>query len=79
MAKSKARKSVVRKTAKSAPKKAMKTAPKKAAGKVVKAAKKKASAPMMAADVKLAITTPVRVVPRRQLSLFPREIPPYRG
>ena len=79
MAKSKARKSVVRKSAKSAPKKAMKTAPKKAAAKVAKAAKKKASAPMMAADVKLAITTPVRVGARRQLSLFPREIPPYRG
>ena len=79
MAKSKARKSVVRKSAKSAPKKAMKTAPKKAAGKVAKAAKKKPSAPMMAADVKLAITTPVRVGARRQLSLFPREIPPYRG
>ena len=80
MAKSKARKTVVGKAAKSAPKKAMKTAPKKAAGKAVKAAKKKkASAPMMAADVKLAITTPVRVGARRQLSLFPREIPPYRG
>jgi len=77
MAKSKARKKVVKKTA---PKKAMKAAPKKAAKTVAKAAsKKKASAPMMAADVKLAITTPVRVGPRRQLSLFPREIPPYRG
>jgi hypothetical protein len=80
MAKSKTRKTVVRKAAKAAPKKAMKTAPKKVAGKVAKAAaKKKSSAPMMAADVKLAITTPVRVGPRRQLSLFPREIPPYRG
>jgi len=77
MAKSKARKKVVHKAA---PKKAKKAAPRQAAKSVAKAAaKKKASAPMMAADVKLAITTPVRVGPRRQLSLFPREIPPYRG
>jgi len=53
---------------------------KKAVKKVAKAAKKKkVGAPLMAADVKLAITAPVRVGPRRQLSLFPREIPLPRG
>jgi len=76
MAKSKSRKKVVMKAA---PKKAPKKAAKKAATKAAKPSKKQAGATAMAADVKLAITAPVRVSPRRQLSLFPRELPPYRG
>jgi hypothetical protein len=76
MAKSKARKKVVKKAAtKVAKKPAKKSVTKPAA----KAAKGSATRPAMAADVKLAITTPVRVAPRRQLSLFPRELPAFRG
>ena len=79
MAQSKSRKKVVKKAAKVAAKKPVKSAPKKAAKKVAKAARRKARTPVQAGDVKLAITAPVRETPRRHLSLFPREIPPYRG
>jgi len=44
-----------------------------------KTASKKSSPSMMAADVKLAITTPVRVGMRRKASLFPRELAAVRG
>jgi len=80
MAKSKARKKVVTKSVKNVSKKAAKKVAKPLAKKpAAKAAKPKASQPVSPADIRLPITPPVRVSARRQASLFPRELPPFRG